>query len=114
MALAFKPVVSPGDNDSVVAFLAGNEWPYHGVPKLTLDEAERVRVVAHDISSFWIHDEEETVGLIRLLDLDDVDNGSRMFDLRISAPHRGRGIGRIAVQWLTDYLFRTYPGLHRV
>ncbi|MCU1398234.1 MAG: hypothetical protein JWN62_1343 [Acidimicrobiales bacterium] len=114
MALAFEPVVIPGDSDSLVAFLTGNEWPYHGVPKPTLDEAESVRVVADDIISFWIHDEDEIVGLIRLLDVDDVDNGSPMFDVRIGTPHRGRGIGRIAVQWLTGYLFRSYPGLHRI
>src|SRR4051812_22031514 len=114
MALAFKPLASPGDSDLVVAFLTADEWPYHGVSKPTAEEAERVRVVADDTISFWIDDDGEIVGLIRLLDLDDVDNGSPVFDLRIGTPHRGRGVGRVAVQWLTHYLFRAYSGLHRI
>ena len=54
------------------------------------------------------------VGLIRLFDLDDLDNGSPLFDLRIATNHRSRGIGRYAVEWLTAHLFTTYPGLHRI
>lgn len=67
-----------------------------------------------DIATFWIRDGEDTIGLIRLFDLDDLDNGSPLFDLRIDENHRGRGIGRFAVRWLTAHLFTTYPGLHRI
>jgi RimJ/RimL family protein N-acetyltransferase len=108
------PVVLPDDNDIVVSFLSGHEWPFHGVSRLSPDAAAAVPVAADDVASFWIRDRDQVVGLIRLFDLDDVDNGSALFDLRIATEHRGRGIGRFAVDWLTAHLFQTYPGLHRI
>ena len=54
------------------------------------------------------------VGLVRLLDLDDVDDGSPLFDLRIGSAHRGQGFGTAAVTWLSDYLFAEFPVLHRI
>lgn len=57
---------------------------------------------------------QERVGLIRLYDLDDVDDGYPLFDLRIRATYRGQGIGKQAVQWLTRYLFETWPQLERI
>lgn len=50
-------------------------------------------------------------GLIRLYDLED---SSAMLDLRIRSEHRGRGIGKQAVQWLTPYVFQTYPNVVRI
>ncbi len=48
------------------------------------------------------------------MDLADLEVGSPLFDLRIAEEYRGRGVGRYAVNWLTDHLFTTYPALHRV
>jgi RimJ/RimL family protein N-acetyltransferase len=113
-ALVVEPLAWPADADIVVEFLIAHEWPFHGEPRLSAEAAAGVRVAADDIASFWIRDGDRTVGLIRLFDLDDLDDGSPMFDLRIATPQRGRGIGRFAVDWLTAHLFTTYPGLHRI
>jgi len=113
-ALAVEPLAWPVDSDAVVAFLTAHEWPFHGEPRLSPEAAAGVRVVADDIESFWVRDDDRIVGLIRLLDLDDLDDGSPMFDLRIATTQRGRGIGRFAVDWLTAHLFTTYPALHRI
>jgi hypothetical protein len=78
----------PGDSDIVVSFLSGLEWPFHGVSRLSPDAAAAVPVAADDVASFWIRDRDQVVGLIRLFDLDDVDNGSALFDLRIATEHR--------------------------
>jgi RimJ/RimL family protein N-acetyltransferase len=77
-------------------------------------EAASVRVSAGDVVTFWIRERGETVGLIRLLDVDDLDVGSPLFDLRIAQGHRRRGLGRQAVRWLTDHLFTTHDLLHRI
>ena len=114
MALRFDPVNWPDDAPTVFELLVANEWPFHGVPHLTPADAARVRVASDDVASFWIREGDEAIGLVRLLDLTDVDDGSPVFDLRIAENHRGRGIGRRAVTWLTDHLFRTYPALHRI
>lgn len=113
-ALAIEALAEPADARSVVSFLTAHEWPYHGVPRLTAEAAAAVQIASDDVASFSIRDRDEVVGLIRLLDLADLENGSPMFDLRIATRHRGRGIGRFAVDWLTAHLFTTYPGLHRI
>ncbi len=113
-ALVVEPLTWPADADIVVSFLTAHEWPFHSVPRLSPDKAAHVPVAADDIASFWIRDSDQVVGLIRLFDLDDLDNGSPLFDLRIATKQRGCGIGRFAVDWLTAHLFSTYPGLHRI
>ena len=51
------------------------------------------------------------VGLIQLSDIGD---GDPLFDLRIRADQRGRGIGQAAVAWLTEYLFTELPDNTRI
>jgi len=114
MLLTFDPLHWPEDAPTVVAFLASNEWPFHPVPLLSPTDAKKVSVEADDIATFWIRSGDEAVGLIRLLDLDDLDVASPLFDLRVADGHRGLGVGRQAVRWLTDHLFTTYPELHRI
>jgi RimJ/RimL family protein N-acetyltransferase len=114
IALTMTPVAWPRDASAVVSFLTAHEWPFHGVPRLSAERAAAVRVAGDDVASFWIRDGDERLGLIRAFDLDDVDDGSPLFDVRIATGHRGRGIGRFAVAWLTEHLFATYPTLHRI
>ncbi len=114
MALTIEPLAWPGDADTVVSFLAAHEWPFHGMPRLSAEAAATIRVAADDVASFWVRDGDVIIGLIRLFDLDDLDNGSPLFDLRIATESRGRGIGSFAVRWLTGHLFTTYPVLHRI
>ncbi len=91
--------------DLLVGFLVGEAWPFH--VRVVLDEAQaRRRVDAGDYSdAFWVLDGGARVGLARLMDLDD---GTPLFDLRVSTAHRGRGVGTAAVEWLTRYVFTHY------
>ena len=111
---SFELLVWPDDAEAAMRFLTSNEWPFHGSPRLSHDQAARVSLAGDDIASFWIRADTERIGLIRAFDLDDLDDGSPLFDLRIAEGHRGRGVGRAAVTWLTDHLFRTYVELHRI
>lgn len=113
MTAAFIRFV-PDDVDDLVAFLTGEDWPFHvGRP-----QAEAVRRRAADghyddadERTFWVVSEGERAGLIRLQDL--ADDGP-VFDLRIRAAHRGRGLGGQAVRWLTGHLFAELPGITRI
>jgi len=90
-------------------------WPFHGRSILTVDEARRVKLgPSNQVRSFWINESKSPVGIVRVMDLEDVDDGSVLFDLRIATECRGRGIGRTTVAWLIDMLFAEYPALHRI
>ena len=109
-----EPVRWPAQRAEVVQFLSVNRWPFHGVSLLSPGAARDVAVAGDDVASFWLCADRVPVGLIRLLDLDDIHHGSPRFDVRIAEAWRGRGLGTFAVTWLTDHLFETFPSLHRI
>ncbi|MDX3797995.1 GNAT family N-acetyltransferase [Streptomyces sp. AK04-3B] len=101
--------------DSLAHFLAGDTWPFHVSAAVSLDE---VREWAADgvfdgeeTRTFWIIVHGEAAGLIRLMDLGD---GTPLFDLRIASRHRGRGLGPLALAWLTRYVFTEFPDTERM
>lgn len=103
------------DADRLVRFLTAGPWPHHAEPRP--DEAAiRARLAdGHydndDHRTYWITDGCQDAGLIRLMDLRDP---TPMFDLRVAAAHRGRGVGTRAVTWLTAYVFGTFPSIRRI
>ncbi|MER6394801.1 GNAT family protein [Kitasatospora sp. NPDC001603] len=105
----------PAETDALVAFLGGHEWPFHSTARVHADQARRW--VADGLfdgprtRTFWITADGRDVGLIRLEDLGDE---TPVFDLRLAAPHRGRGLGSRALDWLTRYLFDEFPQVNRV
>jgi RimJ/RimL family protein N-acetyltransferase len=113
MGVTFERV---GDDQraEVVEFLRAHEWPFHGRSTLSLDDARAIELASDDTESFAIWDFGEIVGLVRLFDLDDMLNGSPLFDLRVALEHRGRGLGTAAVSWLSKHLFDAHPELHRI
>jgi RimJ/RimL family protein N-acetyltransferase len=52
-----------------------------------------------------------TVGFVRL---DDLNDPTPMFDLRLRRRARGHGLGTATVGWLTTYLFDELPDIHRI
>jgi RimJ/RimL family protein N-acetyltransferase len=108
--------VEPDDADSLVAFLTGDTWPFHGSPVVTADQARRWvaagRYYGDDSNrTFWISVDGADAGLIRLMDLGD---STPVFDLRLRAQCRGKGVGVQALRWLTGYLFTEFPAVQRV
>ncbi len=103
--------VDRGELDDVVEFLVKEEWPFH--VESTLDAAQvRARAArgAYD-HAFWIADGSERLGMVRLMSLDD---GAPLFDLRVRAASRGRGVGTAAVRWLTAHVFTNYATTNRI
>lgn len=103
------------DRAALIDFLSGNEYPFHMRRTLSRDEA------AHDIdegayeddehASFWLRTAAgDTVGLVRLEDLQDP---TPLFDLRLAGAQRGRGLGHRALAAITEHVFTTMPEVTR-
>lgn len=101
-----------GEGEALADFLAGEPWPFHTVEMVERqDVLKRVAEGYYDDETYWIEIDGERAGIVRLFDLDDE---TPMFDLRISVRHRGKGLGRAAVRWLTDRLFGELPHVERI
>lgn len=119
MNASIEPVSFPKDKDRLIAFLTSEEWPFHVNRNLSKDKVlEMIEEGVFDGSShesFWILDETKNeIGFFRLFDLEDVDDGHPLFDLRIRSAYRGRGLGKSSLQWLTKYLFNKHPQLEKI
>jgi RimJ/RimL family protein N-acetyltransferase len=107
---------SRADRDAIAGWLSSETWPFHGNPRPSREDVER-RVDegffdGEGIKTFWIVGAgQEEVGLLRLFDLGDP---TPLFDLWIREIYRGQGIGRLALEWLTAYLFTTYAHVLRI
>jgi len=106
---------APRDAEALVSFLTGETWPFHSQPvlrsKAVRDRHDRGDYDGEDVRTFWMVLGSERVGLIVL---DDLNDPTAMFDLRIAAAHRGQGHGTAAVAWLTTYLFTSRRDVGRV
>jgi RimJ/RimL family protein N-acetyltransferase len=115
MATSSQSVQLPGDKQRLLAFLCEDDWPFHGRSHLGPEDVERMDFPSTSKAAFWVVDDDgHDVGLVRLLDLDDIGTGVPTFDVRIASQYRGEGHGTRATQWLVEYCFTEYPELHRI
>ena len=103
------------DRDDLIAFMTGNEFPFHVVPRPTRAQVEAwIEAGAYrdeDNDSFWVeHDDLGRIGFLRLEDLSD---DAPLFDLRLAQDFRGRGLAVEAVRAATDHVFRTALEVNR-
>lgn len=107
--------VNRSEAEALADLLASEGWPFHAGGTPDRDTIlERVASGYYDsdsVRTFWIVNDSDRVGLIRL---EDIGHGTPMFDLRIRRSHRGRGLGGEAVVWLTTYLFGALPDITRI
>jgi len=112
MSLTF-PAVAEGDLAGLSELLTSERWPYH------LDVEPTPQSVEANLAHFqpsaenaphWIELEGERVGLLVLRELDDP---TPVFDLRLRAAWRGRGLGGAALEWLARETFEVH-GKHRL
>ncbi|GAA1409446.1 hypothetical protein AUR04nite_24510 [Glutamicibacter uratoxydans] len=109
MELHFIPM-DESDVDAVIEFLTKNKFPYHVRSEWTDDDAAKIvgdgRFWNASSQGYWIVDGHKRLGMVSLEDLDD---DSPMFDLRLSEEHRGRGHGVDVLKALTDKVFTEMP-----
>ncbi|MFK5633682.1 MULTISPECIES: GNAT family N-acetyltransferase [unclassified Ornithinimicrobium] len=103
------------DREALVDFMTRNEFPFHTVPSPSRTQVESwIAEGAYrdeDNDSFWLeHDELGRVGFFRLEDLSD---DAPLFDLRLDAPFRGRGLASEVLGAATDLVFGTMPEVNR-
>lgn len=116
MSITFSRLDPTGvDHDALVDFMTRNEFPFHVRSHPRAEDIEALISKGayrdEDNDSFWIdHGELGRLGFLRLEDLSDEDP---LFDLRLDAPFRGRGLGVQVLRAVADHVFRTMPSVHR-
>lgn len=120
MDLDFRPLILPTETETLAIWLSNEVWPFHSSSNVTKERVyeliEKGFYSEPNNRTFWIvaAKNNERLGLIRMFDLDDIGDGSPLFDLRILSKYRGQGIGKVAVTWLTKFLFDNWSELRRI
>ncbi len=101
--------VRGADRDALIDFLTGHEWPFHVGRRRTREEvADAIasgRFDGADHATFWLESQDR--GRVGLAVLEDLDDDTPLFDLRLAAEHRGLGLGTAAVRAIADHVFTT-------
>jgi len=98
-----------------------DDWPFHAGPVLS-EEALKRRLESDyftkkDVKTFIVFDEQKQgIGFFRIFDLveDYLSQETPLFDIRLMQKSRNKGIGKKAVNWLTDFVFSNYPNKTRI
>lgn len=116
MELTFTEILS-GEAPKLAEWLTSEIWSNHSWygkhperPKYedALKFSKKMLSDDKDAKVFWmILDRVERAGIIRF---EDLSNKTPLFDIRLLSQYRGKGIGKMAVRWLTNYIFTTMPG----
>lgn len=112
--ITLTPLVLPSELHQVATFLASQPWPYHAITHPDQGDVSSMALALPETASFWVEEDGERVGLIRLQDLGDIGDGSPVLDLRLAEVARGRGVGRAALVLLCDLSFSRWPELRRI
>ncbi|MCA9783663.1 MAG: GNAT family N-acetyltransferase [Candidatus Delongbacteria bacterium] len=112
-----KLIVSPitDDLDTLASWLSRKRWPFHRRVALARDDVLAQAAAGHfhneETRSFWLAEEDaRPFGFLRLFDLADP---TPLFDLRIRADARGRGLGSASLRWATQHVFDHWPTASR-
>jgi RimJ/RimL family protein N-acetyltransferase len=115
MQLRFEPV-TPSDAATLGRFMAESEWPFHYERSVDANwvrgRLESGHFFGDDTRSFWMRSEAgEPLGVARIFDLADA---TPLFDLRVAATARGKGVGTLALRGLTLWHFSEHPAALRL
>lgn len=109
MKISFTPM-GPPDSDAIVEFLSTNNFPFHvrrdwkdGELKQSVDDG---RYWNEESQGFWIDGDGQSLGMVVLEDLED---DTPMFDLRMATSYRGQGLGINVLKELCAKVFTDYP-----
>ncbi|MFZ3414641.1 GNAT family N-acetyltransferase [Arthrobacter sp. 3Tela_A] len=115
MAISFVPLVeSASESQAVVQFLTSNRFPFHVRPEHSAESARKLvdggRFWSEESIGFWIQDGAERIGLVVL---DDLEEDTPMFDLRLAEEFRGRRLGVPVLTALCALVFDRFPEIVR-
>jgi RimJ/RimL family protein N-acetyltransferase len=109
-----RPLQRPDDDDALISFLSSNSYPFHMRSSPSAADIKR-RLDQGAFSppenvTYWVLADGERVGVAVLEDLED---DTPMFDLRLAEDARGQGVGVQALRALTDEVFDNFPDARR-
>lgn len=109
MNISFTPL-GPEDSDGIVAFLLGNKFPFHVRRDWTRTELRALvdggRYWNSESQGFWLMGNGDCLGMVVLEDLED---DTPMFDLRLAEAYRGEGLGTQILKELCTKVFNENP-----
>jgi RimJ/RimL family protein N-acetyltransferase len=113
--IEFIAVTDGNGRTEAANFLSSCEWPFHCRARLTFEQAQKILLDSdQDSRAFLISKQDRTIGLIRVLDIDDIDDGSPVIDLRVAPDQRNKGVATTVLRWLVGMLFSKYGSLVRI
>ncbi|WP_225755413.1 GNAT family N-acetyltransferase [Actinotalea sp. Marseille-Q4924] len=116
MSVSLHPLdVRGADRAALVELLTRNHFPFHVVPRPTVDGVERWIVSGRyddeDHAASWV--DVEGQGRVGLVVLEDLTDDAPLFDLRLAERFRGRGLAAPVLRAVTAHVFATRPRVHR-
>ncbi|WP_341394329.1 GNAT family N-acetyltransferase [Arthrobacter sp. G119Y2] len=111
MPITFSPMAnSEQDSRDLVEFLTSNRFPFH-VRARHSEESARESVASgrfwsEESLGYWINDGASRIGLVVL---EDLDEDTPMFDLRLAEEFRGKGLGPKVLTALCAKVFEQFP-----
>lgn len=113
MSITFV-ALTPNDTDDLVSFLTSNRFPFHvqAAPQSadTWGRIAKGHFWNEDTQGYWVVKDELRIGMATLEDLQD---DSPLFDLRLHESQRGKGVGVEVLRALCDKVFQTMPNTLR-
>ena len=102
------------DTDDLLVFLTTNRFPYHvnsaPTPDQTRATIQSGQFWSKDAQAYWISADSSRIGVVTLNDLED---DTPMFDLRLTETSRGSGTGTVVLRALCDMVFTSMPDILR-
>jgi RimJ/RimL family protein N-acetyltransferase len=107
LEISWNPFAPGTEADALASFLCASTWPYHVYPSperaIVLPWIESGRFGNNDDArGFWGVAGTERVAFLAVQELEDP---TPVFDLRIASPWRRRGIGRSALRFVAAWAF---------
>ena len=111
MTISFVPMAeSAAESQALVQFLTSNRFPFHVKAEHSQESARSLveggRFWSEESIGFWVEDGPERIGLVVL---DDLEEDTPMFDLRLAQEYRGRGLGVQVLKALCALVFDRFP-----
>ncbi|WP_307859010.1 GNAT family N-acetyltransferase [Arthrobacter sunyaminii] len=101
---------SESEAEAIVQFLTSNSFPFHMTAQHTAESAREAvdsgRFWSQESVGYWIVADAKTVGMVVL---DDLEEDTPMFDLRLAEDFRGRGLGPQVLKALCSLVFEEFP-----
>lgn len=116
--IKFVRLSLPEDREALMNLLTREIWPYHMNAYITKDRASELinsgKFSKDKQETFWILENEQRVGFVQAETSDGFYDMSPLLDLRILASHRGKGIGTVALKWITERIFTRFSHFKRI